>query len=439
MGDAPKRRPSLENLMAGTLESLSSFEDEDFHFCGPATAKHAKPARPLDHSGQRRPSLENLLASAMCSLSSFEDDDFGDIVPPAPERTPQGRDRRLQVSAEFLPPVPPQESPSPRESASWFKRKEDPSPREKKMFFSKLQQSRSVVSMSHMSDYGSGTIEAVGSTDNVIVASKSVSLSDIEDMDDEDVVDWIDEDTDEELVVPTLRTGFIPEECDTSPEVLLRSELLKIEDLRFDTLPQSDQLEILKSVEIQYFAPGEHIVTEGDDATGFYLILGPINAEVEVLKKSKGLITRLKQGKCFGEKFFISRREAKRTATIAAVTSTKVGLVTPSEFHKWDNFRLFLLMRTFPLIKTLPKSDQFEMYKLFTHEEFAPGEFIVKQGDFGDMFYIIVEGSADVKELDPEFEDDFDKSISLTRLYEGHSFGEMALIFDEPRCAQVAY
>ena len=141
----------------------------------------------------------------------------------------------------------------------------------------------------------------------------------------------------------------------------------------------------------------------------------------------------MKQGKCFGEKFFISRREAKRTATIAAVTETKVGLVSPAHFHKWDNFRLFLLMRNFPLIKTLPKADQFEMYNLFAHEEFAPGDFIVRQGDVGDKFYIIVEGSADVKELDPEFDDDFDKSISLTRLYEGHSFGEMALIFDEPR------
>ena len=293
------------------------------------------------------------------------------------------------------------------------------------------------MSMSHIPDCGSGTIEAVSSTENMIVASKSVSLSDIEDMDDEDVVDWIDEDTDDDPVVRQANIHPVAEDLSTNPEVQLRSELLKIEDLRFDTLPQSDQLEILKSVQIQYFSPGEHIVTEGDDATGFYLILGPANAEVEVLKKSKGLITRLKQGKCFGEKFFISRREAKRTATIAAVTCTKVGLVAPSEFHKWDNFRLFLLMRTFPLIKTLPKSDQFEMYKLFTHEEFAPGEFIVKQGDFGDMFYIIVEGSADVKELNPEFEDDFDKSISLTRLYEGHSFGEMALIFDEPRCAQL--
>jgi serine/threonine protein kinase/CRP-like cAMP-binding protein len=419
------KRTSLQTLMMDSLGTLSD-DDSDFDdIVQPAKALPPPPPSAASYAPeQKRASLQSLALSTVNSSSdSF---DFDCTSPPSPQTRP-----KLMVSSSLDQDRTPLRSPL------------EPSSRgeNKKMFFSKLQQSRSVLNMSSV-----GEMKNSASADSL--DSKGVgSMSDIDETGD-DVVDWMEEANDDEesaLSAETAAPAPVPVEDNedglTAGELQLRSELRKVEDLRFDTLPHGDQLEIIRSVEVQVFAPGEDIVIEGDEASGengaFYVILGPATAEVEIVKKNKGLMTHLKQGKCFGEKFFISRREATRTATITAVTETKVGLVSPVHFQKWDNFRLFLLMRTFPLIKTLPKSDQFEMYNLFTHEEFSPGVFIVRQGDFGDKFYIIVEGSADVKELDPEFEEDFNKSISLTRLYEGHSFGEMALIFDEPRTASV--
>ena len=88
-------------------------------------------------------------------------------------------------------------------------------------------------------------------------------------------------------------------------------------------------------------------------------------------------------------------------------------------------------MKAVPLIRTLPQSDQLEMYAMLQHQEFADGEAIIRQGDVGDKFYIITDGMADVIE---ENWDGFRfRRDVLTRLYEGHFFGEMAIIFDEPR------
>lgn len=423
--------------MASAFESSLSGEADDFDFDESARkTETTAAAQELPRNG----ACAALMSSTRSIFTLGVNEAETDLGACSGSFKAGGGRKVLEVSTKgLLHTSPPSSYRSPKDSPSWHAKME--SPRDRKMFFSKLQQSRSVLSMSNLSGLqrvGADTLEECTSCGSITASNKNESMSDIDENGDEELVDWIEEASDNgdfsmaSIVAPVQNLDPNPENLSTD-ELQLKSELRKVEDLRFDTLPISDQLEIIRSLEVQYFSPGEHIVTEGDDATGFYLVLGPTSAEVEVVKKSKGLITHLKQGKCFGEKFFISRREAKRTATIAAVTRTKVGLVSPGQFHKWDNFRLFLLMRTFPLIKTLPKSDQFEMYNLFTHEEFAPGEFIVRQGDFGDKFYIIVEGSADVKELDPDFGDDYGKSISLTRLYEGHSFGEMALIFDEPR------
>jgi hypothetical protein len=88
-------------------------------------------------------------------------------------------------------------------------------------------------------------------------------------------------------------------------------------------------------------------------------------------------------------------------------------------------------MKAVPLIRTLPQSDQLEMYSLLQHQEFQDGEFIIRQGDVGDKFYIITGGAADV--VEESFDGFYFRRDVLTRLYEGHFFGEMAIIYDEPR------
>ena len=92
-------------------------------------------------------------------------------------------------------------------------------------------------------------------------------------------------------------------------------------------------------------------------------------------------------------------------------------------------------MKEVPLIRTLPQNFQVEMYSLLKHAAFADGDYIVKQGDVGDKFYIITDGAADV--VQEKFENDQVERKTLVRLYEGHFFGEMALVFDEPRIASV--
>lgn len=94
-------------------------------------------------------------------------------------------------------------------------------------------------------------------------------------------------------------------------------------------------------------------------------------------------------------------------------------------------------MKEVPLIRTLPQNFQVDMYSLLKHAVYADGDYIVKQGDVGDKFYIITDGAADVVQEKYDNDKVVLERKTLVRLYEGHFFGEMALVFDEPRVASV--
>jgi CRP-like cAMP-binding protein len=64
-------------------------------------------------------------------------------------------------------------------------------------------------------------------------------------------------------------------------------------------------------------------------------------------------------------------------------------------------------------------------------ENFTPGAVIIRQGEIGDKFYLLREGTVDVQVA----EDGVNKSVNT--LKKGDPFGEMALLTGEPRNATV--
>jgi len=69
--------------------------------------------------------------------------------------------------------------------------------------------------------------------------------------------------------------------------------------------------------------------------------------------------------------------------------------------------------------------------KMMVHEA-EPGDVVIRQGDPGDMFYMIRSGSVDVI-----VDDGTKKKRKVAELQEGQYFGEAALITDEPRNATI--
>jgi CRP/FNR family transcriptional regulator, cyclic AMP receptor protein len=80
-----------------------------------------------------------------------------------------------------------------------------------------------------------------------------------------------------------------------------------------------------------------------------------------------------------------------------------------------------------PLFRGLQEEELKAIAKLSKEKSFREGEAIVKEGDAGLGFYVIVDGNAVVRR----------KNKVVAKLGRGSFFGEMSLLDDQPRSADV--
>jgi hypothetical protein len=95
--------------------------------------------------------------------------------------------------------------------------------------------------------------------------------------------------------------------------------------------------------------------------------------------------------------------------------------------------RVMGILESLPLLEKVPASKKRILGKAMDIKTFQDGEFIIKEGDIGDAFYILEEGSVKVMQT-PEAGG---APKMLTTLASPHNFGELALINKAPRKASI--
>lgn len=88
-------------------------------------------------------------------------------------------------------------------------------------------------------------------------------------------------------------------------------------------------------------------------------------------------------------------------------------------------------LKGFPLFSDLTPNTLSEVADKMMVHEFDPGGVVIRQGDPGELFYLIRSGSVDV------LVDDGTQEKKVAELKEGQYFGEAALITEEPRNATI--
>jgi len=185
------------------------------------------------------------------------------------------------------------------------------------------------------------------------------------------------------------------------------------------------------------FLPGDDIIKQGDKGDNFYII---DKGEVEIFVNKKLVATR-KSPAFFGELALIYN--TPRTADVKAKTEVKLWAIDR------DTYRYILMSGTvqkrklycgflsrIPLLKSLDEYEIISVADALDEVYFKAKEEIIRQGDEGDFFYIIVEGNCsvfirfDAENLSAPYR-------KVATLGPPAYFGELAILFDKPRAATI--
>jgi cAMP-dependent protein kinase regulator len=201
----------------------------------------------------------------------------------------------------------------------------------------------------------------------------------------------------------------------------------------------SEQMNTVKdAMTMVKYAEGDCIIKQGDDGDNFYVLDdGAVHCSV---KKEEDVVFQMDYGvgDSFGELAIMYN--APRAATCEASTACSLWALDRVSFKvilmkttisKRNIYKGFL--QQVPILAQLTEYEILTIADALQEESFSDGEVICKQGDTGDTFYIIKEGTAVCSQKDSSGAEG-----EVARLSNGAYFGEIALLTSKPRQATVS-
>lgn len=185
---------------------------------------------------------------------------------------------------------------------------------------------------------------------------------------------------------------------------------------------------------------GENVIVQGDIGDTFYLLEEGV---VDVYIKKKGIteeekVHSYKPGDSFGELAIMYN--APRAATCRVNGGAKLWsldrisfkvIVVAAAMQKRERYKIFL--KNVPLLSTLSEMEVLTLADSLTEENYDEGAIICKQGEEGNFFYIILNGTAECSKVDATRKSKVVAKLDKPGLY----FGEIALLSSKPRQATV--
>merc|ERR1712018_1084442 len=163
-----------------------------------------------------------------------------------------------------------------------------------------------------------------------------------------------------------------------------------------DFMKNLEVAQISEIVDCMYpieYAKGSLIIKEGDIGSTVYVME---EGKVEVSREGK-FLSILPPGKVFGELAILYN--CKRTATIKAAVDCKLWAIERQCFQtimmrtgliRQAEHTTFL--KSVPTFVNLPEDTLIKIADVLEETSYKPGEYIVRQGAYGDTFFIISQG-----------------------------------------------
>lgn len=210
-------------------------------------------------------------------------------------------------------------------------------------------------------------------------------------------------------------------------------------------LTQDQLVEVARRVKPQVFPADASIIREGEIGDKFYILLDG-KADVYLTEPGGGqvLVNQLRRGQYFGEMALLGN--GIRTATVKSSAESPVSVVAldneafnrvvvDSRKLRDELIGIIEKRNIFNQLQAISSFEQkalSEILKEMKPVEYESGYDIIKQGDVGSTFYLLLDGQVDILIKNEQGEE-----ALVNQLSKGMYFGEMAVLGNKRRQATV--
>ncbi|XP_078387176.1 cGMP-dependent protein kinase 2 [Cetorhinus maximus] len=204
-----------------------------------------------------------------------------------------------------------------------------------------------------------------------------------------------------------------------------------------DFLKKLESQHVREIVECMYersYQKTDLVIQEGELGNHLYVLADGI---LEVMQNGK-LLGQMHPGTAFGELAILYN--CKRTATVKAVTESWIWVLDRQVFQsimmetaQARNKKYFNFLSSVSLLKDLPEEKLFKIVDCLEVDYYDKGDYIIREGEQGNTFFIIAKGKVRVTQTRDGDED----AQEIKTLGAGEYFGEKALISEDLRSANI--
>ena len=235
------------------------------------------------------------------------------------------------------------------------------------------------------------------------------------------------------------KEDFIPRVIEKTEEQKNKIKKRIISSFLFSNLDQKELEIVINAMDEKKYKPNENVITQGESGDCLYVVEeGNLDCTKHFTEdgEEKYLKTYI-PGESFGELALLYN--APRAATIKAKTDCVLWVLDRETFNnivkdsaqkkreKYENF-----LKKVDILSTIDSYELTQICDALKNEVYNKGDYIIREGESGNVFYILEEGEAIATKA-------FDGGDvqEIKRYGPGEYFGERALIKGEPRFCNI--
>uniref|UniRef100_A0A8C7NVN8 cGMP-dependent protein kinase n=1 Tax=Oncorhynchus mykiss TaxID=8022 RepID=A0A8C7NVN8_ONCMY len=204
-----------------------------------------------------------------------------------------------------------------------------------------------------------------------------------------------------------------------------------------DFLKKLDPQHMREMVDCMYeriYTEGQLVIQEGEPGNFLYVLADGL---LEVMQNGK-LLGEMRPRTAFGELAILYN--CKRTATVKAVSQAHIWALDRQTFQsimmkstQATQEEYFSFLRSVSLLRDLPEEKLAKIVDCLEIDYFDKGEYIIREGEEGNTFFIIAKGEVCVTQTT----EGCTEPQEIKTLGVGDYFGEKALISEDVRSANI--